>query len=415
MSLHFVSGKPGGGKSYYSLRLIVDELVRGKRNIVTNLSVKIPDLAEYLAKKYDGNTFGISERLRVLTENETAQFWLYPCKHFSITKTIEIVVRKDRISRPDFGEREPYGGTLFVIDEIHLYFNARNWQSTGEDCLFYLSQHRKLGDDIVAVTQHINNVDKQFRSIAQDFSYVRNMAKERMGLFRLPSKMIRQTYSQPRTGSMGEKAQETVMMTLDITGLANCYDTAAGVGILSRSGSDTKERKRGLSFAWLLLGVLLAGGLIWFIPHAIGKGIKWASQTPPISTNSTYKVATSNSLPVHDNTRSYKLERPADEEYLASTKTAITNHIDLFVTGKFKLGGKWRVFLSDGRQLVQGEDTEMESLDNRGIILSGKRIEWAKPSPAAAGKNFAPPVSHNGTVILGPEPAARKVAISNFR
>jgi hypothetical protein len=37
MSVRFISGKPGGGKTLYSVHLIYDELRFGRRNIVTML------------------------------------------------------------------------------------------------------------------------------------------------------------------------------------------------------------------------------------------------------------------------------------------------------------------------------------------------------------------------------------------
>ena len=41
MSIHFISGKPGGGKGLYCMKLILDELVKGRRPVVTNLPIKI--------------------------------------------------------------------------------------------------------------------------------------------------------------------------------------------------------------------------------------------------------------------------------------------------------------------------------------------------------------------------------------
>ena len=52
MSIHFISGKPGGGKTLYSVRLILDELVNGSRPIVTNVSLNLGRLNEYLQRAH---------------------------------------------------------------------------------------------------------------------------------------------------------------------------------------------------------------------------------------------------------------------------------------------------------------------------------------------------------------------------
>src|SRR6185295_5649707 len=203
MSVHFISGKPGGGKSYFALRMVLDELRLTKRNISTNLPLKVPEIAEYLHKHYD-DTFDMLGRLRILTAEEVAEFWLYPCKGVNLTERVTMKVRERTLSQVDYSKRPPLG-TVFFIDEIHLYFDSRAWQATGTDCIFYVSQHRKLGDDIIPITQHINNVDKQFRSMTQDYTYLRNLNKEKIGIFRSIPFVMRSTYGQPATGAPGEK------------------------------------------------------------------------------------------------------------------------------------------------------------------------------------------------------------------
>jgi hypothetical protein len=45
--IHFVVGKPGGGKSYYAVRQLCHELLHGDRFIVTNLALNLDALADY--------------------------------------------------------------------------------------------------------------------------------------------------------------------------------------------------------------------------------------------------------------------------------------------------------------------------------------------------------------------------------
>ena len=104
---------------------------------------------------------------------------------------------------------------------------------------------------MVCITQSVNNVDKQFRSVAQDYTYLRNLSKQRAGFFRLPALFVRSTYAQPATPASAP--MESGTFRLDVSGLAACYDTAKGVGIHGRAGADTNERKgefRGFGSSW---------------------------------------------------------------------------------------------------------------------------------------------------------------------
>jgi len=78
MSLHFVSGKPGGGKSLYSMSLLQDELLHGDRLICTNLPLNLGELNAYLTEEFPDRVFDLHKRIRVLDDaTETGRFWLY--------------------------------------------------------------------------------------------------------------------------------------------------------------------------------------------------------------------------------------------------------------------------------------------------------------------------------------------------
>lgn len=54
---------------------------------------------------------------------------------------------------------------LVVIDEIHLWFNARDWAKASRDLLTFLTQSRKVSIDLIFISQAMTNVDKQFRTL----------------------------------------------------------------------------------------------------------------------------------------------------------------------------------------------------------------------------------------------------------
>jgi len=264
--IHFISGKPRAGKSLYAVKLIVEELVNGTRPVITNLPLNLPVLNEYLQKKWPDKSINLFERVRILTEAETKEFWVHRpgC----------------RINRPTkeewaSGKFPDYTGVVdqgifWVIDELHVSFGARQWMETGRDCMFYLSQHGHLGDTFIGVTQAIGNVDKQFRSVTQDFTYIRNFSKEKYGVFRMPPVFMRRTYVEPPTSN--SVAMETGTFRLDVSGLASCYSTVAGVGIHDRGGADKSERRKGLPW-WVAIGcaVLIAWLMFGWAPGFVAR------------------------------------------------------------------------------------------------------------------------------------------------
>lgn len=274
MAIHFVCGKPGGGKTLYAVKLIIDEIVCGNRDIVTNVALKLGELNAYLQDKFPraferyviGSGRTLVDRIRIIDEDELRTFYIFRGNGVSLPL---VSVSGERDTVPDY-KAAIDGGVFYVLDEIHIAFNARSWASTGKQVLYYLSQHRKMGDDVICITQAVGNVDKQFRSVAQDYTYVRNLSKARFGMFRFPGIFHRSTY--PSVPTDATKAMVEATFTLDVSGIAAVYDTAKGVGIHGRSGADTKERKKGLPF-WVLM-VLLAA-LLWFAFFEVPKILQW--------------------------------------------------------------------------------------------------------------------------------------------
>ncbi len=141
--IRIVTGKLGAGKTLYSTMLICDVLSKG-RVVFTNIDIQWDDMKK-LAYRLN--------RVRL----DDKQLIRHDCGQF-----------------PDWHEHVPFGteaGFVEVfLDEIHLFFNARDWQKTGiqhKTLLSFLTQSRKARVNITFITQEITNVEKQFRSMAE--------------------------------------------------------------------------------------------------------------------------------------------------------------------------------------------------------------------------------------------------------
>jgi hypothetical protein len=148
--IQIVTGKLGAGKTLYSMTRIVDDLVKGK-TVCTNIAVNWPAIVALARRKY-----------RVVLDD---------------SQLVVVDPRNDR----NWHKQIPWGlGFDFVelyLDEIHLFFNARDWQETKKvagDMVSFLSQSRKARVNITFIVQDENTLDAQFKMQAEWVLYIVN-------------------------------------------------------------------------------------------------------------------------------------------------------------------------------------------------------------------------------------------------
>src|SRR5580704_1412411 len=378
MSLYFVCGKVGAGKSYRGVVSIVDQLVHDDRLIVTNLPVNLGKLADFLAKRYperniclldhrrpanpgeeadaDGMVFEPS-RVRVLDEGELAEF--YRIRHQASEKVPRIErEREDR--NPvclDFSQWLKGGkfsgrGVIYHLDELQLFYNVRRYADAPDEFPFYLSQHRKLGDDIYVYTQQPQNVDKMFRSFTQEFIYVVNIGKKRVGPFAAPKIFRFAAYPEPYTGQIGQVCQYSGYFRMDYE-LAATYNTAAGIGI-EAAKADLGSKVKGLDWGWLLLLPIIISlcffGFRWIGGRWVQSVIPGVKKSAPESRIHSVGVAAPQ-MPVTSS------QPKLSNQPQSRNADSPTNSIDskVLMVGWAVEGGKARVALSDGRWVGEEE------------------------------------------------------------
>lgn len=128
------TGRPGSGKSLDVVYDIKGAIFRGK-TVVSNVMI---------------NRLGLPGRGRTI----------YLSRGVLTPRNII-----DSVA-PNYPYKE--GRYLLVIDECQLIFNARSWQkNSAEGWVEFFTQHRKIGFDIILITQYDTMIDKQIRQCVE--------------------------------------------------------------------------------------------------------------------------------------------------------------------------------------------------------------------------------------------------------
>jgi len=268
-------------------------------------------------------------------------------------------------------------GVAYFLDEAHIAFNARQWATVCSAALFYLSQHRKLGDIVFAVTQSSGNLDKQFRSVAEDFSVIRNEYVAQYWVFRGRGRFVRKTYLQEPSAN----AEPFERASFQVDGVAGCYDTARGVGVHG-SKADIGRRAKGISIMWVVPAFMLLAILCVAVPWGLGK----ASQSfiagekgEKVDTTKKDSLQESPAVAVHPVAQSVaNQEKIGVRPGLAPGASPGRGLEQLSVRGYVVRGGRVNVVLSDGRTLTE-RDAEVSAIDRHSATVDGRKLYLVRP------------------------------------
>jgi len=388
MAIEFITGVPGGGKSYYACRLVVAELRRTKRRICTNLALDIPRLCEYLHEKY-GQSFDAAQRIRILSLQECCEFWLYRGQGHDIDPTIRTKVRtktreKASMDQIDYEGQGIGEGVLYIIDEVHVMFGSREWASTGADALYYLSQHRKMSDDVVLISQHTKQVETAFMRMCETFYFCRNLSKWKLpiafGIFRSPPFLVVSEYKEASTQ---KPPVSTRTWLIDKEGIGSIYKTAAGVGFVG-SRAVTEDKPQGFpSWAFALCVVAIMLGLWKLGGYAIASTIGSKQVLNHPAKRAIFPGTITNEVkPIVKEGVSGPAPEPLPLAIAHRVEADLPKEsTNVFVVGHttFK-GEKW--YLTDGRKVL-ASDPRFKMANNEVVVFGDKVYKWL-PSDAAS-------------------------------
>jgi len=422
MAISLYLGLPGDGKSMSGVRKLVSVLTQGNRYVITNLPLEMGELQSYLRKEY-GRDCDCMRRVVLLEQEQVRKFWLvrgegwrmldieenqYAKNVFpSLQSVYRWRVASGSVRRDDLaGKLEPEvvqlvesgvvekgdSGELalsacYIIDEAQNFWPARSFQTTPRGLLFYLSQHRHVGDDCVFITQKEGQVEKVVRNLVMEFWVFRNVGQRRRLGFRLPGVFGYSCYTEPPS-SVGAIYQSVGTFRMDTEGLANCYRTADGVGVGGPTmEADTKHKKSGLSWKWaigILMAVMFAA--IWapgLLAKVLSKFFLGSSKSLGglVSTNlGVTKV--SSSIPVQAEGQVPRDITIVVTNIIVSRPVGIARSNDVRLTSALKSESGWWITLEDGRLLGPGdywrsiEGSSSNVLSWVELEKDGQRARW---------------------------------------
>jgi len=363
---NWVLGPPGNGKSLFLMKQLEWELAHSKRNIVTNLAVLMSELQGYMNRTYPSALIDVWQRVRILTQDETYFFWRYRgydeagndvvWKPETFTETVN-GMSVTKIIWPEAGANDP--GVVAILDEMQEIYDQQTWASFAREGRSALSQHRKFRLDAWLASPYLEQIAKPLREISQSYYYLRNSAYESIGYgklnFRYATRFFYNVFRRPMKSDL-DKPYTGGVFSLDVKGIASCYNTAAGVGVENRIAD--QDLKRAGFPAWakwpalaaaILIGFFCVRAAVAIVPkglHAIGNigasAIRVNQKSPPSSVSQkVLRPATSNFE------RAPVFARPSmRRDFMPIERPQV------FVRWSSQVGGVLRFGLSDGRVLV---------------------------------------------------------------
>jgi len=361
-----IFGLPGDGKTYYVMTEIERLLRETDKVIVTNISCFPERIAESLHDKY-GKSYDVHSRFRFLNAAESRYFWRFR-DGYKLSS-----VGEGKESRT-LWESLPEGfkGVVYVIDEVHVHFNARAWAQTGADALEYCSQHRKLGDEVFLISQRPKQVDSQMRGLCGTYVQMRNLAHRQlkwMGIsWTFPAALHARAYPEEWKSSTSEDVlMWTKTFKVDPKFYGSWYDTAAGVGIKGNAADTNRNKPKGVPF-WVLVAVFAvlvaaAFGLPWVFKRltsgALNKLDSYAESSSVRSVASPVLKVDSVAVPVatptvrmDTNGLPWQLEIPEIRSFSVDRHALVT------------------VTLRDGRKLTTADGIKL--LGKEGFVYKGR-------------------------------------------
>lgn len=165
--IYHVAGRLGSGKTLWSVAKILDSLIHTKKTIITN--IRMTDFWDYKLSTYVSKGIGSFMKFLLSPMPDLFSFRQYLAKQYVDRYYYEPNL-ESAVEYAFEGGEASESSKLFIWDEIHLDLNAREWKRTSGRMIQFFSMSRKLGYDVIIISQLRSAVDRQMRDLA-DVSY----------------------------------------------------------------------------------------------------------------------------------------------------------------------------------------------------------------------------------------------------
>ena len=353
--INIVVGPPGAGKGLWLIQVVRDVLLDTNQTIISNFAVKLAELNIWFQKNYPDKAIDLHERIRFLELGEIKRFYLIRGNG----EQIQGVSKEDekRNIFPDYDPCKQWPSVCYILDEADIHFGAREYADHGRSVNFYNKQHRKLSDSAYYCCQFAEQLDKQIRLLAQQTIVLKNLGKQRKGIFALPQVFCWSAYYQVPKQNSPPMASGVFRSQLD-HGLQDCFETAAGVGLAGMK-ADRGEKRNGIALMWAIPAIILAGILLVKAPMLLAKGLSGATIGAAKAAAESYELGES----LADQNGERRDLFAEDARKLATTNSIVPKQLqhpalrkpdseaitkEVYLTGVLKIGNKVVVYLSNG-------------------------------------------------------------------
>ena len=175
----FYTGVPGSGKSYHAAKEIYKFIQKGK-NIIGNMEINTDNIPT-LNKKPKGCYLYVSNKEWLNNSILEMKIDRHGATRLKEPDDIYSYIQGLKGYAYNFHERDKQGKfklhqTLLILDECQELYNSRSWNRKDRLawCAFY-RMHRKLGYDVILISQDDKCIDKQIRNVLETQVLHRNV------------------------------------------------------------------------------------------------------------------------------------------------------------------------------------------------------------------------------------------------
>lgn len=150
MSVNIYSGNPGSGKTQHLAKTCIKYLNQG-RGVIANNSPSDEIIDKFKKRSMIGRLF----RSRV------PEFIFKNYKDMTVNFLVNYAFKNHK--------KGIENQTLIAIDEAQVIFNARDYDRVDrQEWVNFFMEHRKIGYEVILVSQNIRLIDKQIRGIIEE-------------------------------------------------------------------------------------------------------------------------------------------------------------------------------------------------------------------------------------------------------